>query len=91
MPTIHITKSIQLDKDNARQEIQRLAEKLGDELSASYAWKGDVLEFKRSGASGHISIDHGEVDIIIKLGLALSPLKKTIEKKIHSYLDERWG
>lgn len=88
MATIHINKTHTIDYDTVRQEVQHLADKLSEALSADYQWDGDRLVFKRKGASGHIDISESEIDIEIKLGLALTPLKGTIEKKIDDYLDE---
>ena len=91
MATVKITRKHQLERDKVRDEIQSLAEKLSKELSANYQWQGDRLEFKRSGANGHIDIGDAEVDIEIKLNMLLSPLKSTIEKTVNDYLDERLG
>ena len=91
MASVKIKRKHQLDKDQVRIEVQKLAEKLGKELSANYQWQGDRLEFKRSGASGHIDIGDGMLDIEIKLNMLLSPLKSTIEKTVNDYLDERLG
>ena len=91
MATIHIKRAHQLDNESVRKEIQNLADKLSEDLSATYNWEGDRLVFKRSGANGHIDIAEGEVDIEIKLNMMLTPLKGTIEKTVTSYLDERLG
>ena len=91
MASVKIKRKHQLDKDQVRIEVQKLAEKLGKELSANYQWQGDRLEFKRSGASGHIDIGDGMLDIEIKLNMLLSPLKSTIEKTVNDYLDESLG
>jgi len=88
MATIHINKTHTIDYDTVRQEVQHLADKLSEDLSADYEWDGDRLVFKRKGASGHIDISESEIDIEIRLGLVLTPLKGTIEKKIDDYLDE---
>ena len=89
MATIRVKREHHMDHDAVRNEVQNLAEKLSKELSAKYNWEGDRLVFKRSGASGHIDISEGEVDIEIKLNMVLTPLKGTIEKTVTSYLDER--
>ncbi len=89
MATIRIKRKHHLDNETVRKEIQDLAEKLSKDLSARYSWEGDRLVFKRSGANGHIDIGEGEVDIEIKLGMVLTPLKGTVEKTVTSYLDER--
>lgn len=91
MATIHIKRKHQLDHETVRKEVQNLAEKLSKDLAASYKWQGDRLVFKRSGASGHIDISDNEVDVEIKLGLVLTPLKGTVEKTVTTYLDERLG
>lgn len=91
MATIHIKRKHHLDHESVRKEVQDLAEKLSKDLSASYKWQGDRLTFKRSGASGHIDISGDEVDVEIKLGLVLTPLKGTVEKTVTTYLDERLG
>ena len=88
MATIHISKQHNLDNETVRKEVQNLAEKLSEELSANYDWEGDRLVFKRSGANGHIDIGEGEIDIEIKLSMMLTPLKGTIEKTVNNYLEE---
>ncbi|MGD2053644.1 MAG: polyhydroxyalkanoic acid system family protein [Gammaproteobacteria bacterium] len=91
MATIHIKKAHAVDHETVKQEVQNLADKLSKELSADYQWEGDRLVFKRKGASGHIDISETEVDIEIKLGMVLTPLKGAIEKTVTSYLDEHLG
>jgi putative polyhydroxyalkanoate system protein len=91
MATIHIRREHQLDHDTVKKEVQRIADKLSKDLSAKYNWEGDRLVFKRSGANGHIDLNQGEVDIEIKLGMVLTPMKGAIEKKLTDYLDERLG
>jgi len=89
MASIRIKKTHQLDNAKVRDEIQHLADKLSQDLSAKYHWEGDRLVFKRSGASGHIDIKQGLVNVEIKLGLVLTPLKGKIEETVNSYLNER--
>jgi len=91
MATIHIQKEHHLDNETVRTEVQNLAEKLSEDLSAKYSWEGDRLVFKRSGASGHIDIGAGAVDVEIKLSMVLTPLKGKIEQTVTNYLNERLG
>ena len=56
MATIRIKKQHHLSNEKVKQEVQKLADKLSEELSAEYSWKNDRLIFKRTGASGHIDI-----------------------------------
>lgn len=79
MVRIHIKKAHRVDLSIVREEVQNLAEKLSEELSTEYSWEDGRLVFKRSGASGCIEICDGEVDVDIKLGLALTaPTRGTI-------------
>ena len=89
MATIHITRSHHLDPDVVRDRVQELADKLSEELSAKYTWEKDRLVFKRSGANGYVRLGEQELEVEVKLGMLLSPLKGTIEKTITDYLDQR--
>ncbi len=88
MATIQITRQHSLDRESARAEVQKLADKLSQQLSASYNWQGDRLVFWRSGADGYVEIGDGEVALEIKLGMLLTPLKGQIESTIRDYLDQ---
>lgn len=88
MSTIHIVKQHQLERNAIRNEVDKFADKLATELSADYSWEGDRLVFKRSGANGYLDIGDNELEINIKLGMLLRPLKSTIESKINGYLDK---
>jgi putative polyhydroxyalkanoate system protein len=89
MATIHITRSHQLDQETVRDKVQELADKLSEELSAEYKWEKDRLVFKRTGANGFVRIGDQELEVEVKLGMMLRPLKGTIEKTITDYLDQR--
>ncbi len=91
MATIRINRKHDLDQDRIRDEIQKLADELARKLSARYQWRGDRLMFERSGANGHIDIGDSDVDVEIKLGMLLTPLKSQIESTIEEYLDSRLG
>ena len=79
MANIHIKKNHRLE----------LADKLAKDLSAEYKWEKNNLVFKRSGASGIVRIGEQQVEVEVKLGLMLSPLKGSIEKSITEYLDKK--
>ena len=88
MAKIHITKSHHLDQDTVRANVQELADTLVEKLSAEYRWESDRLVFRRSGANGYVRIGDQEVEVEVKLGMLLKPLKNTIEKTITDYLDQ---
>ena len=91
MAKIHNRREHRLDHAAARAEVQKLADKLAGELSASYKWSGDRLEFWRSGADGHVDVGDGVIEFEIKLGMLLTPLKGKIESTISDYLDQHLG
>ena len=91
MATIRIHRKHDLDHDRVRDEVQKLADELARKLSAQYRWQGDKLTFERSGASGHIQIGEGEVDVEIRLGMLLTPMQGTIRSTIEEYLANRLG
>ena len=91
MAKIHFLREHQLDRDAARAEMQKLADKLAGELSASYKWSGDRLEFWRSGADGYVDVGDGKIELEIKLGMLLMPLKGKIESTLRDYLDQHLG
>jgi putative polyhydroxyalkanoate system protein len=88
MATIDIKRSHALGKDKARAAAEAVARRLKDKIDATYRWKGDDLEFERSGAKGRIAVSDTEVRVQVELGLLLGPLKGKIEDKVHQYLDE---
>ncbi len=89
MAIIHITRSHSLDEASVRASVQELADTLVEKLSANYHWNKDRLVFNRSGASGYVRIGEQEVEVEVKLGMLLAPLKRSIEKTISDYLEQR--
>jgi putative polyhydroxyalkanoate system protein len=88
MAVIKLRRKHELGADRARSTVEGIAKKLKQELDADYRWKGSTLEFRRTGASGHIDVQDRELAIEIKLGMLLSPLKGKIEKSITDEIDK---
>ncbi|WP_200235658.1 polyhydroxyalkanoic acid system family protein [Thiohalocapsa halophila] len=88
MSKIHIVRQHTLSLEDARAEVERIAQRVESELGADYAWDGDTLSFARSGISGHITVTEDALDLTIRLGLLLSALKGQIEEQIASKVDE---
>jgi putative polyhydroxyalkanoate system protein len=91
MARIHIKHAHQLEKEEARTRIEKIAEELKIRLDAEYAWEGDSLQFHRSGVSGCIDLGDDFVECTIELGILLSPMKGMIEasilENVHKALD----
>lgn len=91
MANIHIKRNHSLAIDEARQQVEGIAEKLKQELSVDYHWKGNDLVFKRSGANGTIKVLPDCITCDVKLGLMLSAMKGKIEEAINEKLDNALG
>jgi len=88
MALIHIKRKHGLSREQVRAKVDQLAARLAGEYKVKHAWDGDVLRFKRTGASGVIAIGDQMVDVKVKLGVVLAPLKGKIEKEILEVLDK---
>ena len=82
MSHIHIKHAHQLAQEDVRQRVEGIAEDLKRKLHVQYQWKGDAVLFKRPGAQGRIDLGENFVEITMKLGLLVLPLKDKIEAQI---------
>jgi putative polyhydroxyalkanoate system protein len=82
MSLIHIKYKHSLNPEETRKRVEEIAKDLKKEYKIDYAWKGDRLLFKRSGAVGNLDIGDGFIELKIKLGVVLAPLKGKIEKTV---------
>jgi putative polyhydroxyalkanoate system protein len=89
MASIRIKQAFTMPYDELREGLDKLAEKLGDEYQLDCGWESDDrLCFSRSGADGKIEIGEEEIDLQINLGMLMSAFKGTIEREVHSFIDE---
>ena len=82
MSNIHVKHKHSLSPEETRKRVEDIAKGLRKEYKIDYVWKGDRLLFKRSGASGNLDLGDGFIELNIKLGMVLAPLKGKIEKTI---------
>jgi putative polyhydroxyalkanoate system protein len=87
MSLIRIERTHRLDHAHIRAEVESLAAELEHKLHGRYHWEGDTLRFSRAGASGQISVHPSSIVIEVKLGLALMPLRASVERTLKDYLD----
>jgi putative polyhydroxyalkanoate system protein len=90
MATIHIKRAHKLSREEVKEKVERLVDDLKTKLGVNCHWEGDSLKLKRPGASGTIDLGDEVIDVKIKLGVMLTPLKSkiemTIKENIHEYL-----
>lgn len=88
MSHIVIHRDHALTHDQAREVAETLAAQLADRYEISHHWQEDSLHFERSGVSGQIDLEPGQLRINVRLGFLLVPLKHRLEQEIHRQLDE---
>ncbi|BBP85894.1 MULTISPECIES: polyhydroxyalkanoic acid system family protein [Pseudomonas] len=88
MARINVERSHSLGRTAVRAKAEQLAERLAREYDVRYQWRGDTLEFKRSGADGQIEVSDDKVNVEVKLGLLLSAMSGSIKREIEKALDE---
>ena len=82
MSKIHVKYKHALNPQETRNRVEEIAKDLKKEYKIDYAWKGDRLLFRRSGAAGNLDLGDGFIELDIKLGMVLAPLKGKIEQAI---------
>lgn len=88
MASIVVRRHHDLGIAKAKKLAQSIARKLKNDFGGSYEWRGDVLRFKRTGASGALVVSDDSVRVDVDLGLLLRPLRSRIEREINAFLDE---
>jgi putative polyhydroxyalkanoate system protein len=91
MSVIHITKRHKLGYTRARTKAEDLVSRLKSDFDADYRWEKEDLRFSSRGVEGRIHIGEHEVDVRIRLGILLRPMKSRIENAIEARLEEILG
>ena len=91
MAKIHIIRKHDLGQTEARKRVEKIARSLENKLEAKIFWKGNTLNFKRSGATGTLDVGENHIDCNVKLGMLLTPLKSTIETALNDTIDKAIG
>ena len=88
MARITVERVHQLGLLVARIKAEQLAERLRQEFGVTCCWQGDVLAVKRSGAEGSVEVGEDRVRVRLNLGLLLSPMASSIQRRIEQVLDK---
>jgi putative polyhydroxyalkanoate system protein len=91
MSTLSIAKKHHLTHKKAKAAAEKVAEDLRDRFDLEYIWRGDCIDFQRSGLSGTLFVDKNEVRLECRLGFILSALKPSIEREVHKELDKQFS
>ncbi|MHB1271193.1 MAG: polyhydroxyalkanoic acid system family protein [Rhodanobacter sp.] len=91
MPSIDIRRPHQLSIAAARAVVDQVAARMREKFGMDGQWHGDTLRFSRPGASGTIAVHSDAIQVNVRLGMMLAPLKGMIEQEIQRKLDERFS
>ncbi|HEY0198219.1 MAG TPA: polyhydroxyalkanoic acid system family protein [Rhodanobacter sp.] len=91
MPKIDIRRPHQLSIAEARAVVDKVAARMREKFGMEGKWQGDRLEFARSGANGTITVGADAIQVVVELGMMLSPLRGMIEQEIRRKLDEHFA
>ena len=91
MALIAIAKKHALSHQKAKAAAEKIAVDLNKRFDLDYAWKGNDIEFRRSGLTGALHVGKETVRLNCELGLMLSLLKPTIEAEVHKQFDKYFG
>lgn len=85
MADIRVERRHTIGKEAAMAAALRVAERMQEKAQVQYRVNGDVIEFERSGAKGHIAVTGDTITAEVTLGLLLKPMRGFIEQKIDDY------
>jgi putative polyhydroxyalkanoate system protein len=75
----------------AKRLAESIARRLRKDYGGSYAWEGNALHFRRTGASGRVTVTKDDFQVSVELGFLLMPLTARIEREINGFCDEHFG
>lgn len=91
MPRIDIRRPHQLSIAEARAVVDKVAARMREKFGMEGKWQGDSLVFSRAGANGMITVGDDAIQVVVELGMMLSPLRGMIEQEIRRKLDEHFA
>jgi putative polyhydroxyalkanoate system protein len=87
MSDISMKREHDLDPDEARASIEKLAAKLAERLGGSWSWQGDTVICESRGAKARVGYDESSIWIDVALPRAFRPLRRRLESKIEESFD----
>lgn len=80
-----------LGVEEAKRRVDQVADELGGKLNLTSRWEGDHLRINGRGVSGRIVVEADNVEVHVKLGLAMlmlrEPIRVSIEESIDHYIN----
>ncbi|GAB3737021.1 polyhydroxyalkanoic acid system family protein [Silanimonas algicola] len=90
MTDIDIHRNHRVPLKEAKARVERIAERIAERFDVAYGWKGNTLQFSRSGVDGQIAVTAKDVRVMVRLGFLLFALKGSIEREVDRVIDEQF-
>ena len=90
MTDIDIRRSHAVPLKDAKARVEHIAERIAERFDVDYGWKGNTLQFTRSGVEGRIAVTAKDIHVMVRLGFLLFALKGPIEREIDRVIDEQF-
>lgn len=89
MSTIEISKAFTMSREDLGDQLDDLAQQLGQEFQLNCEWLSeDCLDFRRSGVNGQVNIGDEEIELTISLGMLMELFRGKIEKEVLEFIDK---
>ncbi len=87
MATINMQRELNLNKDQIQQLAEKVGEKLACEYGVQFSWSGHDANISGPGINGKCQVCDGSIGLQLTLGFLLTPFKDKVEREISSYLE----
>jgi len=91
MARIAIEKGHHLSHKKAKEAAEKVAVDLKKRFELDYRWKGDAIEFERTGLAGTLRVGKDDVRLDAELGFMLSLIQPALESAVHKEFDKYFG
>ncbi len=93
MPSIDVSKSHSLAKEEAKKRAESLAQSMKQKLDLDWRWDGDHIVFEAShgpakGTKGSVEVGDKAVRVLIDLPFLLRMMRGTVESKVREKLSQ---
>jgi putative polyhydroxyalkanoate system protein len=86
MAEISMKRAHALEKQEIRDRIERLADKISGRIGGSWDWQGDEIVSEARGAKARVGYDASSISVEISLPRSMRPFRRKLESKIDEYL-----
>lgn len=83
-----VTRKHQKNKEAVKEIVEQIAVELSNEFGVSYTWKGDALNFSRTGVNGTIKTHEDEIEVNISKSFFIPLSDAFLKEKVNEYMDK---